>query len=280
MSLFSGLEGFGIKGFNKEELFRDPSVGTSAGDKEEAKKQVKEVKEEDLIFDKTYQCPVCDKKITAKAVKAGKMRTVGQDADLRMRYDLVDPYKYGVVVCNHCGYATLNRYMNGLTTSQIKAVKTNISDAFKELPDMGEVYSYDDALLRHKLALACAQVKNAKNSEKAYICLLMAWILRGKYENEECEDRALLQAEEKEAIESAYNGFKLAVSSESFPICGMDEMTLYYLIAELAHQLKDYREAAVCINRILASKTVSERIKDKARNLKEEIKIEVKRGQV
>ena len=40
-------------------------------------------------------------------------------------------------------------------------------------------YTYEDALARYQLALVNAIVKQAKNSEKAYICLKAGWLMRG-----------------------------------------------------------------------------------------------------
>ena len=51
----------------------------------------------------------------------------------------------------------------------------------------------------------------------------------------------------------------------------MDEGTLDYLLAAIAMQLEDYDGAGKIVANILISTTVNPRIKDKARDLKDEI---------
>ena len=65
------------------------------------------------------------------------------------------------------------------------------------------------------------------------------------------------------------------MQTEPFPICGMDEYTFIYLVAELARKCKDYGISLKLISDIITSKTVSPKIKDRARELKDLIKEEV-----
>lgn len=74
-----------------------------------------------------------------------------------------------------------------------------------------------------------------------------------------------------EYIQSAYNGFKEAVSTEYLPICGMNEITLCYLLASLAYKCKDYDNARKNISLIVVSKAASDTIKKKARILLEHV---------
>ena len=118
-------------------------------------------------------------------------------------------------------------------------------------------------------------VKKAKNSEKAYICLKTAWVLRGEtqrldpsaddYETKKAEN----DAQEKELLKNALDGFVMARQSEEFPIAGMDSSTLDYLLAALAVETDQYDIASKMIGEILVSRVANSRIKDKARFLKE-----------
>lgn len=118
-------------------------------------------------------------------------------------------------------------------------------------------------------------IKKAKESERAYTCLKMAWIYRGKAESlpEDTPDRKEqiqeLQNQEKELLENAYTGFEAAFSKESFPMCGMDEITVSYLLAELARRIGRYEESSRWISRVLISREANERIKNRAREIKE-----------
>ena len=139
--------------------------------------------------------------------------------------------------------------------------------------------------MRHKLALLSTVVKKGKASERAYVCLKLAWLTRGKSETlpENTENikevRTQLKAEEKEYIENAYEGFTAAFSKEEFPICGMDELTVSYLVSDLARQLGKYDEAKRFISRVITSRDTNERIKEKARMLKDMIMEEEEKGQ-
>jgi uncharacterized protein (DUF2225 family) len=276
-NIFSGLESLGFGNLSGIELFENKEK-----EKEKAKKAAEpvEVKEADLIFDKTFMCPVCDKEFKSKFVRTGKVKLIGQDSDLRPRYQHVDSLKYDAVVCPNCGYAALNRFFNFMTSAQARLIRDNISASFRGLNESPDALTYDEAITKHKLALVNAVVKRAKASEKAYTCLKLAWLLRGKAETlpENTPDidavKKELAAQEKEFLANAYEGFNEAFSKEPFPMCGMDETTLTYLSADLARQLGKYDEALRMIARVLTSKNVNDRIKQKAVDMKELIKEE------
>lgn len=246
------------------------------------------LEEKDMIFDKKIQCPVCDQEFVYKSLKAGKTRFLGNDKDLRPMYEGIDAQKYGVILCPNCGYAALDKYFPRVTSKQAKLVKENISKKVRLHTYSGETYSYEDALERYQLALASAVVKMAKTSEKAYICLKNAWLLRG-YIQWLRDEKKLPESQlsairdlEKTNLRNAYRGLSEAVQTESYPICGMDEGTLDYLLAAVAVELEDYDGASKIVANILVSANVNPRIKDKARDLKDEIakkKKELKKGE-
>lgn len=277
-NIFSGLESLGFGNLSGIELFENKEK-----EKEKAKKAAEpvEVKEADLIFDKTFMCPVCDKEFKSKFVRTGKVKLIGQDSDLRPRYQHVDSLKYDAVVCPNCGYAALNRFFNFMTSAQARLIRDNISASFRGLNESPDALTYDEAITKHKLALVNAVVKRAKASEKAYTCLKLAWLLRGKAETlpENTPDidavKKELAAQEKEFLANAYEGFNEAFSKEPFPMCGMDETTLTYLVADLARQTGKYDEALRMIARVLTSREVNERIKSKAREMKDQIREEM-----
>ena len=271
MSLFSGLDQFGLGKLEKMDVFEDESKKNSA----QGKPAEQKITEEDLLFDKTYTCPVCDSEFHSKMVRTGKVKLLSADTDLRPKYQLVDSLKYDALVCPKCGYAALSRFFKFMMPAQAKLIRENISKNFSGLKPTGNIYTYDDAIARHQLALANAVVKKAKASEKAYTCLKMAWLYRGKAETLPKEtpdyDKQIkeLHAEETELLANAYEGFMSAFSKESFPMWGMDEITMTYLIADLARRIGKYEESSRWISRVLTSRAANERIKNKARDIKE-----------
>jgi uncharacterized protein (DUF2225 family) len=272
--IFSGFEKLGLGNIGKEELFEDPKKKTVEVKKEQPKK-LQLVNEEDYLFDKKYKCPVCDSEFEARTVRTGKVRMKNVDIDLRPDYDELDQNKYDVIACPACGYAALGRYFPTLNKYQIDDIRVKICMNYKHEPNNEPIYSYDYAKRLYQLALANAVVKKAKNSEKAYICMKSAWVIRGETQRLDPEEEGYEakkkenDAQEKELLENALNGFVMARQSEEFPIAGMDSTTLDYLIAALAVETGKRDIASKMISDILVSRTANSRIKDKARVLKE-----------
>jgi uncharacterized protein (DUF2225 family) len=274
-NLFSGLEAFGLNNLSGMDIYDEKEKDA---ERKAAGEDKPTFSEEDTIFDKTFACPVCDKEFKSKMVKSGKVKLLNLDADLRPVYQYMDPLKYDAIVCPHCGFAALNRFFNYVTNAQAGLIRTNISASFKGIKETGGIFTYDDALSRHKLALVNSIVKKSKTSERAYTCLKIAWILRGKAETlskDEPNYKKQIEAMEQEELDfiaKAYVGFDEAFSKETFPMCGMDESTMTLLMAELARKSNKYDEASRWVSRVLISKEANERIKQKARDIKELIK--------
>lgn len=277
MGLLSGLSNMGLGKLEGADIYEEekkPEVKAAA--KEEAP-----FDENDVLFDKSAECPICGKSFSYRAVRTGKARLLGQDQDLRPKYDKFDPAKYDVVVCPYCGYAALIRYFTALPDAQVKLVKAGIGGKVHGVSNP-PIFSYDDAVQRYQLALASSIVKRAKDSEKAYVCLKMAWVIRGKKESlpldTENYDEVMkeLTDDEFEALKFAYDGFVSARQKESFPIAGMDEITIDYLIGVLAAKFGEFDTAQKMIAGILMNKAANNRIKDRARDLKEQVLADMK----
>ena len=163
-----------------------------------------------------------------------------------------------------------------ITPPQIKLIKKEISRNFNPIASLHE-YSYDDAFVRYQLALGSAVVKLGATSEKAYICLRMAWLVRGKQEQLDKnasnydEEYNRCVEDEEELLKSAMEGFLEARLTEAFPICGMDEHTLDIIIAAIALRFKDYDLAVNLLSQIITSKNVNLRLKDRAIEMKNEV---------
>lgn len=279
-NLLSGLESMGLGDLSGMDIYAKPkNTGAFTGG---LGAQAIQMTEADFLFDKTYQCPVCGKTFKSKTVKAGKVKLESVDADLRPRYKGIDPLKYDAIVCTNCGYAALSRYFNFMTRTYANIIKECISSNFVNHFKDSDTYSYDEAITRHKLALLNAVMKRAKDSEKAYTCLKIAWLLRGQAQTLDINEPDAankirkIRKEEEEFIEKAYEGFKTAYKSEVFPMCGMDEATWEYMNANLARELEKYDDAMMYLSRVLLSKSTNERIKGKARELKDILKEEIK----
>lgn len=279
MNLFSGLEkfGLGIKGVKiyEEETKNIPQEGQQ--------KTIEEPKEEDFLLERTMNCRICDKPFRYKSVKNARVRRMEPDFDLRPRFQYIDTLKYDVISCPHCGYTALSKFFSTLNATQVKLIKDNICASFTPVPEINtSTVSLDQAIDWHKLSLVNALAKKGKASEKAYTCLKTAWLLRTKAEampqntEEEIKAKNEVGKEEEAFYGQAYEGFQLAVNKEAFPMCGMDETTIDYLLACMSYKLKKYDVALRTLSSVILSRTVTSRMKELAIDLKEEIKAKKK----
>lgn len=259
------------------------------GEKEKEAAQAKAAEavqaEAKILFEKKYDCPVCASAFTSKTVRSGKTRLLGTDVDLRARYEGIDMNKYDVVMCPKCGYAALSRFFSELTKSQAALIREKLGKSVKVPVYNDPIYTYPEARKRYTLALADAMVKRAKAGEIAYICLKSGWLARSYRESLQ-EDMtgtpdqiAELEKQEDEYMSKAYKGFIEARQTEDYPICGMDETTLDYLLAALAVRYKEFDVASRLVATVISSPSASPRMKDKARDLKEEILVALKKNQ-
>ena len=277
-NLFDGLESMGLGKLSNVDVYESEDTSKKDSEKSSEKQQILET---DFIFDKSYKCPVCDKEFKSKTVKTGKVKLISADTDLRPKYQAVDSLKYDVVACPYCGYAALNRFFSYMTSTQARLIKENISSSFKSSNVESDVLSYDEAITKHRLALLNTIVKKGKLSEKAYTCLKTAWLLRGKRETLAEDTKGYtkikedLEKQEQDFLMNAYEGFSEAFSKELFPMCGMDELTITYLLADLARRVGKYEESMRFVSKVIVSKEANERIKDKARQIKQMISEEI-----
>ncbi len=275
MNLLAGLSKLGLGNLENSNIYEEPKDDKQNGKQD---KEVHKVEEKDLIFDRTFECPLCNTKVISKVMKSGKAKLLRTDKDLRPVYEGIDAQKYDVVVCPKCGFSAITRYFTPMPAGQAKLIKENISSKVHLTPHTGEIYTYEQAMERYQLALANAVVKQGKASEKAYCCLKSAWLLRGWQEELAADEKnqekiAELKEAEKEYLQNAMDGFSTAKASENFPVCGMD-----YLLAVLSFWAGKYDVASRLIAALLTSPTANARVKDKARDLKDEIVAELKKA--
>ena len=248
-NLLSGLDKLGLNPNSFNTIY--DNVDDVKTEKDQARKEAEDrkteaINEAEYLFDKTITCPICGKQFKTKVVRTGKARLIGTDTDLKPIYAGFEPLKYDVIACLHCGYAATSKAFGHITPGQAKMIKENISSNFCGMTNGSGIYSFMDAIDRHKLALANVIAMKGKNSERAYLCLKIGWLYRSMSSRIPGRDpNALLlkrecDSEEKKFIQSAYEGFSVSYAKELPPICGMDINTLACLLADLARRCKDY----------------------------------------
>lgn len=276
MNLFDGLEKFGFTGDQELDITKEEKSREARKTAVSAVK--KPLEEKDFLLDKKIKCPVCDKEFTSKIIKTGKLKRGTPDFDLKPNYDGIESAKYDVTLCPYCGYAALNKSFEHLSVNQMRSVRDQVCSKYRpSKEEETETYSYDQAMKRFQLALISSIAKHAKLSEKSYICLRAAWLLRAELkempENTD-EEKALKKKKEieyNEFYKQAYDGFSKALSSEMPPYYGLQTSTLEYMLANMAVYFKDYSTASKLVSNLIQGTATPSRIKDKAVDLKQEI---------
>lgn len=283
--ILSGLAKFGLDEKVLNNIFEEEKPSDS---EESVVKELEPPKEIDFLLLKSAACPICDAKFKIPAIKTGgRMRRMEPDLDLRPRFEGIDVNKYDVISCPKCGYTGLNRYYIHVSSVQMKLIREGVLSKLKTMPSKEmtvlETLDYDTAIELYKMALYTSVVKRCKGSEKAYICLKIAWLLRGRIEElsvhkeEHKEKIAAYQSEYDVFYAQAFDGFTKAISSESYPIAGMDQHTMDLLIVAMAYNLGKYEYAARFVSELIVNKTVPTNIKKRAHDLKELIIIKIKK---
>ncbi|MGL4343898.1 MAG: DUF2225 domain-containing protein [Cellulosilyticaceae bacterium] len=255
MNLFKELFDFGFSGLEKVKVYEERVSRNS----QKAEENAEQVTIEQLLYDKKYECPVCDEKFKSKALRSGRNRHIKSDSDLKPYYSLIDPSIYEVIHCE-CGYTAIERAFAQISPMQKKFIKEEICDKFRPSP-REEYRKIEDAIVLYKLALLTAIVKKAKMGERAYICLKIAWLYRDMKD----------EVQEKAFIEKALEGFSQSLGKERYPLFHLDEYTVIYIVAELYRRIGNKQEAMKYVGTLILS-GANTRLKEKARDLRDIIK--------
>ena len=279
--ILSGLAKFGLDENLVNSLFEEEGSSPKRGGELGAAKVVEPPKETDFLLLKSVRCPICDGTFRTPVIKTGRAKRKEPDLDLRPRFEGIDTNKYDIASCPKCGFTAMHRYFGNLAPVHAKLIKEGVLMKLKNPPAKAitelEVVSYDSAIELYKVALYTSVVKKAKNSEKAYTCLKIAWLLRGKMEElsvdaeKNKEAIAACQKDYDTFYKQAFDGFVKAMSSENYPMAGMDQSTVDLLIAAMAYNLGQYEYASRFVSSLIVSRTAGSNVKNRAHDLKEKI---------
>lgn len=285
--ILSGLAKFGLDENLVNSLFEEEGSQGKKDDTAAAPKVVEPPKETDFLLLKSVRCPICDGVFRTPVIKTGRAKRKEPDLDLRPRFEIIDTNKYDIASCPKCGFTAMHRYFGHLAPVQVKLIREGVLAKFKTPPAKAvtelEVISYDTAIDLYKIALYTSVVKKGKNSEKAYTCLKIAWLLRGKMEElsvdaeKNKEAIAACQKDYDTFYQQAFDGFVKAMASETYPMAGMDQSTMDLLIAAMAYNLGQYEYSARFVSQLIVSHTAPSNVKNRAHDLKEKIVAKLKK---
>ena len=284
-NLLSGLERFGLEASVENITAEEVKMSAKADGEEET--AAEGPKETDYLFLKSFECPICDAKFKFPVLKSGRARRMEPDVDLRSKCEHIDPYKYDTASCPKCGFTAMQRYFGHLLPTQRKIIQEQLCQKIQVFPvsefkEIREI-DYDTAIELYKLSLYGTIIKRGAMSEKAYSCLKISWLLRGKMEmlvaddiDKNKEEILRCRADYQSFYVQAFEGFVKAMSSENYPMCGMDQNTVDLLIAAMAYNLGKYDYASRFVSELIVSRTVGSNVKKRARDLKERISDKLK----
>lgn len=255
MDLFKGLEELGFKNIDVK-IYEEKN-------EQKQSVQTKEQKEnpEDSIYEKTFKCPVCEQDFKNYAVKSNKYRLIKTDTDFMPIYDGINPLFYDIVICPFCGYSRLQSMFNSIRPYQIPILAEKITANFKSRV-YPKLYTVDIAIERYKLALLVASVIQVKDSEKAFLCLKLAWLYRIKQD----------KPNEELFLKEALRGFTSAFSSEKLPVFNLGKHELMYLLGDLSIRIGDHTTANRYLSEVIVTPKVNSKIKELSRDRRDAIR--------
>jgi len=213
------------------------------------------------LFPKSFKCPVCDKEFMDFQIKKSKLKSIGTDTDFMTTFKDIDPNQYDVLFCVHCGYAALSNYFDKIVMRQQALIREKISPNYKPM-EFPVPLSKEHVIQRFKQAIMCAVAMDAKASQKAFISLKLAWVLRKMGQREL----------EKRFLKDALDGLKSAFTTERFPLGNMDESMAKYMIADLSRRSGDLGEAMRWVGDLVVSRGLPGTLKERASTLKDMVK--------
>ncbi|MCL2169000.1 MAG: DUF2225 domain-containing protein [Defluviitaleaceae bacterium] len=258
LDIFGGLEKFGFQ----EIIEKDINIFESPKPKKTTEVTAPKVFDiNNIVYAKKFNCPVCLGIFESYVVKTGKTRLEGIEYDLRSVYTPIEPLFYDILSCSLCGYTGDTKTFDRISNKQVELLLTELKPHYKHQEYPIEP-SVEQAIDRYKLALLTATIKKGKQGEKAYFCMKLTWLYRIKGDD---------PLNEKKFAILTIKGLTRALEEERTPIMGMEEVTILYIIAAFSKFLGNNKNALKILSSIITSRKSSERLRDRARDLKDDI---------
>lgn len=199
----------------------------------------KEMKE--ALYSKKVTCPVCGMEFSSLKAKINACKVEKKDEDFCTHYTDVNPMFYDVFVCPICAYAASENSFEEVTDKEKKLLGEAFSKRTVGRNFCGE-RNLEDAIAACKLAIFTAELRKAKSSILAGLCLKLAWFFRF------AEDK-----QEETFLNYALQNYLEAFDKEPLPIGNLNEISMMYLLGELSRRLGKFDDAIVWFSKAVAS---------------------------
>jgi uncharacterized protein len=193
------------------------------------------------LYSKKVTCPICGKQFSSMKAKVNSCRVEKKDEDFCTHYADLNPLYYEIFVCPFCAYSAAENSFGEITEVEVKLLK----DAFSGRT-VGRSFcterDLNDALAACKLAIHTAELRNAKSSTLAGLCLKLAWLYRFAGDQQE-----------EVFLKYALQNYLEAFDKEELPIGNLNEISMMYLLGELSRRLGKLNDAIVWFGKAVAS---------------------------
>lgn len=193
------------------------------------------------LYTKKVICPVCDKQFLSMKAKLNSCKVEKKDEDFCTHYVDLNPMYYDVFVCPICGYAASENSFGDLTETEVNLLRNAFIGRIVARSFCDE-RSLEDAIAACKLAIYTAELREAKASILAGLCLKLAWYYRF------ADDK-----QEEVFLNYALQNYLKAFDNEEFPIGNLNGISMMYLLGELSRRIGNYSDAIVWFGKAVAS---------------------------
>lgn len=193
------------------------------------------------LYSKKVNCPICGKQFSSMKAKVNSCRVAKKDEDFCTHYVDVNPMYYDIFVCPFCAYSASENSFGELADAEIKLLQQAFSGR-----TVGRSFcterSLNDAIAACKLAIHTAELRKAKASILAGLCLKLAWLYRFAGDKQE-----------EVFLKYALKNYMEAFDKEEFPIGNLNEISMMYLLGELSRRLGKFNDAIVWFGKAISS---------------------------
>ncbi len=216
------------------------------------------------LLQKKMDCPICQYEFITPRARMTKVRLFNTDTDLRPYYEGIDVVAYEPVTCPNCGYSSIFKTFYDVTDGTRDAIRAHLEKNYTKR-DWPNLVDTQTAIEKFLLALQCLEPKKASIGEQAYIYLKLSWLFRVHNKVDSSKKNELFC--QKKFVDTAEQTF----AEVKFPVLDWEEPVFLFLIGEVCRRVGDYERAYKYIGKILLDRSVSDKIRERARDVKEMI---------
>ena len=191
------------------------------------------------------KCPVCGETTRVVKVKS-KLLAERTDEDFCVHYKDFNPYFYKIWFCEHCGFAADEKTFLGSIPLTHKRKIQEFLNSRKLGLKFVEERQVPDAVASFKLAIFYAELMGQSLAKRAGLYLELGWIYRASEEKER----------EDEMLERAISLYDRSLMTERYPINGLSDNTVIYLIGAIYYRLHDFEKSTQYLSRIIGDQRI------------------------